>query len=104
MAQENDQDMKDRPPKQHTQKRFPLPGKSTDPVYQVNLPASLHATFLTAAGKKNAFSCRQPNLTQRTRSGTLFFLPGLEVHEPHENSAEQSNEHMNYQILGETRN
>ena len=49
MAQEHNQDMKDRPHGQHTLVRVPLPGKSSGAGYEKGLPTSLHATSKTSA-------------------------------------------------------
>ena len=49
VAQESNQDMKDKPLEQHTPVRFPLPGKSSGPGYAKALPTSLHATSKASA-------------------------------------------------------
>ena len=49
VAQENNQDMKDKPHGQHTLVRFPLPGKSSGPGYAKGLSTSQHATSKASA-------------------------------------------------------
>ena len=54
VAQDSNQDMKDKPHELHTPERFPLPGKSSGPGSLEGLPTSHHATLKTPAMEKQA--------------------------------------------------
>ena len=76
MAQKKNQDMKDKPLQQHTQKRFPPPGKSSGPDFVKGLPTSLHVIFQTPAVEK------QTSLQPQALVLKDFVSPGTQTPRP----------------------